>query len=438
MSLYEKAGIKDVKDFYREKFLSTASYRFLEKGQDFRHHLDMAKFHWIFANIPTGSKVLDLGCGCGNLAVLKAKSCQLTGVELSLPNCKRTKENGYDSAICADLKALPFASASFDVVVSLDVLGHIDFADKDTCISEMKRVLKPGGLTLHGIESDRMNYQELSPEKLQEFITVDGHVGMEGQKENEARFKKYFQDVDSQFQFNIPMSRDEIVKQHSQYPQKFQADPFLLNRIKKFNADQDYAWNIAMGFVFERLMHFNPRLKDHWGFLLLRASDHPLPPELFAHPEVNRYLSPLSIGSSQDLYHIIEGFHGAEGDGSLEGSFRWTMAKAKLLVPVAEHYRLCIGASRPEQVGSAIFEVIIPGGETLKIESNQEKMIVDIKGPSTTSPTPPAQAETPNTQSSLVIETRSSIFIPAKLAGENHPSNDNRELGIRLYWLEWA
>ena len=90
---------------------------------------------------------------------------------------------------------------------------------------------------------------------------------MEGQKANEDRFLKYFGYVKSQFQYNIAMPCEEIKKQHDMYPTKFQADPYLLNRLSRFSPEQVEAWNVAMGFVFERIMKFGQTIKDHWGFL---------------------------------------------------------------------------------------------------------------------------------------------------------------------------
>ncbi|MDQ3281902.1 MAG: methyltransferase domain-containing protein, partial [Acidobacteriota bacterium] len=62
--------------------------------------------------------------------------------------------NGYDLTCAAELTRLPFGAGSFDYVVSLDVLGHVEFGEKDAVLAEAARVLRPGGLlwatTPHG------------------------------------------------------------------------------------------------------------------------------------------------------------------------------------------------------------------------------------------------------------------------------------------------
>ncbi len=426
MSILKNFNIASLKEFYLKKFFTLESFDYIERGQDFRHDLDMSKFHWVFSNIPEGSKVLDLGCGCGNLNFLKKKSCQIVGLDISPLNSKRAIENGYDYAICGNLTNLPFQSEAFDVVLSLDVIGHIAFNEKDLCISEIKRVLKPTGITLHGIESDQVNYDSLSKKELKQFVEVDGHIGMEGQKENEHRFSKHFKYVESQFQFNIPMTVSEIKKQSIEYPMKFQIDPYLLNRLKKFDNQEKYVWNLAMGFVFERIMKFRPAIKDTWGFLLLRAGNLNMSADNFGIPEISKYLKPVSIGSRNDLYHILDGFYNPEGDSSLENSYRWIGSEAQILVPYAKNYRLCIGASRLEGANEAEFEISIQGEKKIKLKSSEEKMIIDIKGPDL--------QKTDN----VIITFESNTFIPEELSDQQNKISDQRKLGIRIYWIDWT
>ena len=57
-------------------------------------------------------------------------------------------------AAVASLGALPFRDASFDCVVSSHVMGHVPVDAKDAVVAEAARVLRPGGLSLHVIETD--------------------------------------------------------------------------------------------------------------------------------------------------------------------------------------------------------------------------------------------------------------------------------------------
>src|SRR2546423_11799354 len=150
--LYTRAGITDLAEFYRTKFVSdeVLDARYF-KPLD-RFDIRFARTMWVYDNVRRGSSVLDLGCGEGMLALLKRKGVVLTGIDLSPELLSAASRNGYDNASVATLTALPFPDSSFDYVVSLDVMGHVAFCDKDGVLAEIKRVLRPDGVTMHGIE----------------------------------------------------------------------------------------------------------------------------------------------------------------------------------------------------------------------------------------------------------------------------------------------
>src|SRR6266571_5479798 len=140
-NLYRRAGVADVADFYRTKFVSdeVLDARYF-KTLD-RFDIRFARTMWVYDNVRAGSHLLDLGCGAGMLALLKCKGITLTGVDLSKECALAALRNGYDETFSAGLSSLPFADASFDYVVSLDVLGHVMAAEKDAVLAEVKRVL---------------------------------------------------------------------------------------------------------------------------------------------------------------------------------------------------------------------------------------------------------------------------------------------------------
>lgn len=422
MDNYRKAGIGDVKSFYEKKILTDDPFDSLLAGQGFRHDINQAKSHWVFANTPAGSRVLDLGCGCGNLHFLTKKECEVIGVDLSQTNCDEAMKRGYKEAHCCDVTSLPFPDHSFDVIVSMDVMGHISFEDKKRFIAEIKRTLKPDGITLHGIESDPVDYGSMSEEDLTAFIKVDGHVGMEGQQANEGRFLEYFEYVKSQFQYNIAMPCEEIKKQHDMYPSKFQADPYLLNRLERFSEDQVEAWNLAIGFVFERIMKFEPAVKDHWGFLFLRASDARLENDRYGNPELTEWLKPVSFGGGGDLFHLSGLYFGSEGDGSLEHSFRWTGGSVEIIAPTACEYRLKVNTIRPTEATPIDAEFFIDRKPAATLTEAHEGYTVVL----------PNNAPSDNPITTIGIQ--SNVFNPKSIG----ISEDNRDLGLQLFWLDWG
>lgn len=90
-------------------------------------------------------RVLDVGCGDGQIArALAATGCAVTGIDPTRRNLEVARERaGGPEYIEGSATDLPFGDAHFDAVVACLVFEHID--DVDTAISEVSRVLRPGG-----------------------------------------------------------------------------------------------------------------------------------------------------------------------------------------------------------------------------------------------------------------------------------------------------
>ena len=100
-------------------------------------------------NAYRGKKMLEIGCGAGvDLVRFARAGAIVTGVDLSQTSIDLARQNIAQNGLQADLRimnaeALQFADNSFDVVYAHGVLQYT--ADSDRMISEIHRVLKPGG-----------------------------------------------------------------------------------------------------------------------------------------------------------------------------------------------------------------------------------------------------------------------------------------------------
>ena len=278
--LYRRAGVEDLSEFYRTKFVSdevldARYFRALD-----RFDMRFARTMWVYDNVRAGSSALDLGCGAGVLALLKRKGVTLAGVDLSEECALAARRNGYDVTCAARLTKLPFPDDSFDYVVSLDVLGHVEFAEKDAVLSEVARVLRPGGVTLHGIEcTDRRaqkSYEEMSEEELRRFVAVDGHVGLEEEQEHAARFRRFFRHVAWEPRYALCLSSEEFVKQRDEYGLPFEAD--FVEYLRGLSHAERRAFDMAMGYVFGKVSDLHVRLPKSGLYVLVKASDAPLGP----------------------------------------------------------------------------------------------------------------------------------------------------------------
>src|SRR5919199_3918513 len=278
--LYKRAGVEDLSEFYRTKFVSdevldARYFRALD-----RFDMRFARTMWVYDNVPARARVLDLGCGAGMLALLKRKGVTLAGVDLSPEGALASRRNGYDFTCAAELTRLPFADDSFDYAVSLDVLGHVGFEEKDAALSEIRRVLRPGGVTLHGIEcTDRLAqkpYEEMTDEELRRFVAVDGHVGLEEEHEHAARFRRFFERVAWEPRYALCLSSEEFIKQRDEYGLPFEAD--FVEYLRGLTFSERRAFDMAMGYVFAKVSDLHVRLPKSGLYVLVKASDAPLGP----------------------------------------------------------------------------------------------------------------------------------------------------------------
>jgi SAM-dependent methyltransferase len=103
---------------------------------------------------PTGSRVLDLGCGTGELArALAAAGLRVAGCDISPQMLWHAARDGGGCAgwvrLEPDWRRLPFATAAFDVVVAASVLEYV--GEPAAVLRECARVVRTGGVVLYTV-----------------------------------------------------------------------------------------------------------------------------------------------------------------------------------------------------------------------------------------------------------------------------------------------
>lgn len=103
-------------------------------------------------SVKVGSRVLDAGCGEGNVAIYLAKNhgLKVVGLDLLDFNVSNAKANAASQSQSKNVTfqvgtymQLPFANDSFDALYTMETLVHAP--DYRKALSEFVRVLKPGG-----------------------------------------------------------------------------------------------------------------------------------------------------------------------------------------------------------------------------------------------------------------------------------------------------
>jgi len=161
----------------------TATGEYAQRG-DYHRHLDphwsyapiyIRKLRWVdeaLEKIPKSAKILDVGAGEGALVErYRGRGWDILGVDSAYesPNVRR-----------ADLLSLPFDCGAFDTALCLDVLEHVGLLDQPRALSEIARVLKPGGgllLSVPNLAHLHSRIRFLLSGKLTRTSAVERHPG---------------------------------------------------------------------------------------------------------------------------------------------------------------------------------------------------------------------------------------------------------------------
>lgn len=111
------------------------------------------------AAVRPGQRLLEIGCGTGNLALLVARlhpGVEVTGLDPDRRALARARRKAarrgtpvrWDRGFAQEL---PYPDATFDRVLSSLMLHHLEADDKVAALREARRVLRPGG-TLHVVD----------------------------------------------------------------------------------------------------------------------------------------------------------------------------------------------------------------------------------------------------------------------------------------------
>ena len=109
--------------------------------------------------LPTGARVLDIGCGAGLTSVSLAKrGFVVDAMDVAPRMLEQTKELARDSSVeekvrtsTGDVRHLPFPDRTFHLVVALGVLPWLHSLDGP--VGEMARVLRAGGYLIITVDN---------------------------------------------------------------------------------------------------------------------------------------------------------------------------------------------------------------------------------------------------------------------------------------------
>lgn len=131
----------------------------------FSRFLGARDAHWrllVQAGIEPGTRVLEIGCGTGNLVMLAAHAepaAVITGIDPDPEAISWARRKAARAGAAVTLREgfaeeIPLADGSVDRVLSSFMLHHVSAPDRVLALREARRVLAPGG-RLHLVDIDR-------------------------------------------------------------------------------------------------------------------------------------------------------------------------------------------------------------------------------------------------------------------------------------------
>jgi len=154
---YKEVPTKDKEKLVKGVFDSVASnYDLMNDVMSFGIHRLWKQYAIDIANVKKGDAILDLASGTGDLIKLYHKkignSGRIVSSDINEAMLDEGKRNLINSGVLgiefvqANAEKLPFEDNSFDLVSI--AFGLRNVTDKDKALSEMCRVLKPGGILI--------------------------------------------------------------------------------------------------------------------------------------------------------------------------------------------------------------------------------------------------------------------------------------------------
>ena len=109
----------------------------------------------------------EAGAGAGLCPVLATRARTVVGIDVSSLTLRRARERHAIQAVGADVRRLPFADESFDLVLSNSTLDHFaSLDDVAAALAELRRVLRTGGhlvLTLDNLANPAVALRNALP-----------------------------------------------------------------------------------------------------------------------------------------------------------------------------------------------------------------------------------------------------------------------------------
>ena len=174
------------------------TYNIIAKSFDNSRYRPWSCVEDFLNQIPSGSKIGDIGCGNGKNMLFR-KDCENIGCDFTTSFVDICIEKGLD-VVYGDTLEIPFEEDTFDYTISIAVIHHLSTEEKrKKAISELIRTTNKGGRILILVWALEQEYNSK-----RKFITQENMVDWKDKQGNLLGQRYYYVFIENELESLIP------------------------------------------------------------------------------------------------------------------------------------------------------------------------------------------------------------------------------------------
>jgi SAM-dependent methyltransferase len=149
-------------------------HQFYEREQQVRPYLPFTALNTLWRNLDRKSvNIADIGCGEGVPAgfIRRHRHVFMLGLDIFVPSLDRArKSSSHDQYVQADVRYLPIAEKSFDTVISMEVLEHLDRQEGINFLRDLERIARRQVIITTPVGKHEQHTLDENPHQLHKHI----------------------------------------------------------------------------------------------------------------------------------------------------------------------------------------------------------------------------------------------------------------------------
>jgi SAM-dependent methyltransferase len=156
-----RIGVMVARNEEERKTVNTEEYacmRAVEDAHWWYRGLHTLVLQALARHAPTAARIVDIGCGTGGMGSRLSGKRLVAALDFNPDALTFCRARGIVPLVRGDGTSLPIATGCADVALVLDVLYHKNVAEPGRVLSELRRVLAPGGVVVINVPAYQWLY----------------------------------------------------------------------------------------------------------------------------------------------------------------------------------------------------------------------------------------------------------------------------------------